>query len=1178
MRFRISIAPVAAGVLGVLFTGLSAATPSPFVEDFVNASTQNSWYYFNGACLTASSAAGTGTAGANGMLGSPGQIPGCTAILGSYYQLQQDRDPKLTGGYNGTFPDPMGNGALRFTNGYPYGHAENGAIVSSATFDATQGVHITFKTVTYLGDSGGQARDGADGMSFYLIDATKTIDTPGNGIYDGIGSWGGSLAYTCSNANPPYNGLVGGYLGLGIDEFGNFLNGETLEPGYTGATATGDNTAIGYGYLPQRIGLRGYGSVSWAYLNNQYPADYPSTLSAAQQQAAVQNTCKTGTLWNYANAASPTNTGTVVPDYAPILNAYSVLPSGTLIAAEGAGTRGQATPIVYDLVITQNNLLSFKYSLNGGAYNQVISGQNITASNGALPAALQFGFAGSTGGDTNIHEILCFKATPVDTSASSASTDQQQTGKVQTSSQAYFSFYDPNDWTGRLTAFGLIDTSGTVTIAPLANWDSECVLTGVAASSSCLTTGVSGPTTPEAYTSRVMLTWNGLSTAGAPGTTGIAFEGANVTAAELTALGDTAPNYYRLNYLRGQRANEIPTTGPTGTQIYRARDGVLADIVDSSPTWVGPPASPYALVWSDRLYPSTTMPENLAAQNYAGFQSNNQSRLNVVYVGANDGFLHGFRTGSEDANGNVINSPSTPNDGAEILAYMPGAVLNTIHSATNAALDFSNPQYAHDFFVDATPSSGDLFYNGAWHTWLMGGLGAGGSAIYALDITNPSAGTFAESNAANVVMGEWSSATINCINVASCGNNLGNTYGTPQIRRFHNGTWGAVFGNGYGSNSGDAGIYVMTINPSSGAATFYYLSTGVAGNNGIAYATPADLDGDRITDYVYAGDLQGNLWRFDLTSTNPGNWAVTPGPLFKTASGQPITTQLVVAAGTVSGTLPSVIIAFGTGQRSQFTLTAGTTYVSGTQSLYGVWDWNLSGWNAQSATTYASLTGPQVGSATGLSAPYTLGTSNLQLQSYTINAASGVIDTSNNTINWAQCSSGTNPCPAGSFGWYAPLPGTNGATNSSGQQIDEQIVSNPSLFQSALLVNSTIEANNSILSCTQSSDTGVTYIVSVLTGGTFMFPSSGTSGGTLSSAYVNYHDANMVGLLTNETGALSVVSTVEGTTTLVGQLITPTIASGTAGSTTTSVTIAGTGKFQLPPNTSVNRLTWVELR
>jgi type IV pilus assembly protein PilY1 len=504
--------------------------------------------------------------------------------------------------------------------------------------------------------------------------------------------------------------------------------------------------------------------------------------------------------------------------------------------------------------------------------------------------------------------------------------------------------------------------------------------------------------------------------------------------------------------------------------------------------------------------------------------------------------------------------------------------LNTIHSATNAALDFSNPQYAHDFFVDATPSSGDLFYNGAWHTWLMGGLGAGGSAIYALDITNPSAGTFAESNAANVVMGEWSSATINCINVASCGNNLGNTYGTPQIRRFHNGTWGAVFGNGYGSNSGDAGIYVMTINPSSGAATFYYLSTGVAGNNGIAYATPADLDGDRITDYVYAGDLQGNLWRFDLTSTNPGNWAVTPGPLFKTASGQPITTQLVVAAGTVSGTLPSVIIAFGTGQRSQFTLTAGTTYVSGTQSLYGVWDWNLSGWNAQSATTYASLTGPQVGSATGLSAPYTLGTSNLQLQSYTINAASGVIDTSNNTINWAQCSSGTNPCPAGSFGWYAPLPGTNGATNSSGQQIDEQIVSNPSLFQSALLVNSTIEANNSILSCTQSSDTGVTYIVSVLTGGTFMFPSSGTSGGTLSSAYVNYHDANMVGLLTNETGALSVVSTVEGTTTLVGQLITPTIASGTAGSTTTSVTIAGTGKFQLPPNTSVNRLTWVELR
>ena len=85
----------------------------------------------------------------------------------------------LVGGYNGTFPDPApvaGNGALRFTNGYPYGYNENGGIVSTAPFPTGQGVSITFKTVTYLGNSGGGGGDGADGISFFLMDASK-LDT-----------------------------------------------------------------------------------------------------------------------------------------------------------------------------------------------------------------------------------------------------------------------------------------------------------------------------------------------------------------------------------------------------------------------------------------------------------------------------------------------------------------------------------------------------------------------------------------------------------------------------------------------------------------------------------------------------------------------------------------------------------------------------------------------------------------------------------------------------------------------------------------------------------------------------------------------------------------------------------------------------------------------------------------
>jgi type IV pilus assembly protein PilY1 len=1172
-----------AAVLAAAWSNLGSAQTT-FTEDFTGAKTNNSWYFFNGACLTA---------GSTNNAVSPGQLPSCTSIANTYYAQQQDRDPALVGGANGaagnaqTLPDPVGSGALRFTNGFPYGHSENGAIVSSAAFNAGQGIQITFKTVTYRGDSGGAGTDGADGMSFYLLDGSLN---PAGATWNGIGSWGGSLGYTCSNTNPPYDGLVGAYLGLGIDEFGNFLNGKNLVAGYAGTnTATGDNTALGVGYFPGRIGLRGAGNVSWAYLNATYPTYYPSSLTVAQQQSAVQKTCSTGSVWNYsASTNNPTQVNNPTPalqDYAPIIGQsyvelQSTGPGAVVLANESAMARPDGTTtagvtngnvFLYNLQITQNGLLTFSYSVNGGAYTNVISGQSISASNGALPATLRFGFAGSTGGDTNIHEILCFKAAPSAVSASSAAVNQKQTSQVQETSQAYFAFYNPNDWTGRVTAYGLIDTGGIVSIATLANWDTECVLTGVPTGQTCLYTGVNGLIAPEAPTSRNMWTWNGLDTAAAPGAAGIPFEWGNLTAAEKTALdsGDANPfNANRLSYLRGVRTMEINSLG-VGT--FRARDGVGGDIVDASPTFVGPPVAPYNLKWQDRYVAADTMLEN-SGQSYTTFQTTNQSRLNVIYAGANDGFLHGFESGSEDSQGNVIDNAATPNDGLEVLAYMPGAVLNTIHNAANTSLDYANPQYAHNFFVDATPGAGDLFYAGGWHTWLVGGLGAGGSAIYALDVTQPSVNNFKET-AVTPVKGEWSSSTITCIGNATCRNSLGNTYGTPQIRRFHNGNWGAVFGNGYGSVNGDAGIFVMIVSQASGAVTFYYLSACTGGNpcntggNGIAYVSPVDLDGDHITDYVYAGDLKGNVWRFDLTSANASTWAVTqPGPLFKTAAGQPITTPLVAASAVVSGTMPQVIVGFGTGQRTQFTTNSATSYVTGTQSLYGVWDWNFTTWNSKSGAQYSSLTGAQVQAVSGLASPYILTQSKLQQQSFVVTG--GTVSASNTPFNWPQCAGAS--CTAGKFGWFVNLPGSNGTTNGNGAQVIEQIVSSPTLFEDAFIVNSTIPANNQPLNCNSpTTDTGVTYAVSIVSGGTFgqggTTPTSATN--TFNSAFVNYRDTPTVGILTNETGALSIVNTRENTTFLVGQDIS--IPQGGAPGSVQQIALS---------NTSVNRLTWVELR
>jgi type IV pilus assembly protein PilY1 len=1187
-----SRAPIAA-LLVVLGAAASPVTQAQttYTENFTGGATTNTWYYYLGACLTAGTTPGTGAPGT-----TAGLIPSCSSIAASYYAQAQDSDPVLVGGQNGTLPDPVGSGALRFTNGYPYGNAEHGAIVSATPFNAGQGVQISFKTVTYRGDSGGAGGDGADGISFYLIDATQfpTNNPTGSTHWDGLGAWGGSLGYTCSNSNNPYDGLAGGYIGLGIDEFGNFLNGANLMPGYTGPnTASGDNTEFGYGYKPGRIGLRGAGNVSWPYLRDTYPAYYPPAIlnTAALQQAAVRNTCLTGQVWNYAGSATNpvavANPTPALQDYNPIPNAYVELPATIQIANEAAQTRPAATPIFYNLKITQNGLLSLSYSINGGAYNPILTNQSIVGTNGALPSSLLFGFAGSTGGDTNIHEILCFKAAPANQSASSAAVNEKQTAKVQTGAQIYFAYYNPSDWTGRVTANGLVDTGGVLTINALSNWDAQCVLTGVASGATCATTGVAGPTAAEGPTSRVMMTWNGLDTAASVGNAGISFEwpgggsGTPLTGTEQSTIdaGDASATANRVNYLRGDRTNEINSLG---AGLFRARDGVLGDIVDSSPTWVGPPQSPYGQGWIDRIDASDSMVEN-AGQSYVAFQAIQASRLNMIYVGANDGFLHGFETGSLNASGQIVSNSTTPNDGKEVMAYMPGAVLKTIHQYSavpaietiDATLDYANPLYAHNFFVDATPGTGDLYYQSAWHTWLIGGLGAGGAAIFALDITNPSSTTFTEANAASVVKGEWSSATITCVNLVTCGNSLGNTYSTPQIRRFHNGTWGAVFGNGYGSTNGDAGIYVMTVSQTTGAISFYYLSAGAAGANGIGAVATADLDGDHITDYIYAGDLKGNLWRFDLTSTNPANWAVTsnlglPAPLFKTSTGQPITTApILVSTPQVTGGLPMVLVAFGTGQRTQFTGTTATSYASGTQSLYGVWDWNMSAWNALSATApYAALTVAQVRSATGIIALFpTLGPANLQVQTLTVNTAAGIVDTTNNTVTWAQCAAGCT----GVFGWYANLPGTSGATSTSGAPVVEQIVSPPILDQSAFIVNSTIPANNSPLSCATNTDAGVTYVLSVTSGGTFVQPASttGTGAPTYSTAFVNYHDTTMVGLITNETGALNVVNTVEGTSWLVGEGIAPPPPGGLPPQPT---------QINLPPNTTVSRLTWVELR
>ncbi len=215
------------------------AQTTSYSENFTGGTTNNPWYFSAGACLTASTTTNTT---------SPGQIPGCVGL--PYYNGYT-----LVGGNTGKLPDnPAVGGALRFTNN---NNNQHGAIISNFSFPlSAQGLKVTFTTETYEGDSGGGGGDGADGISFFLQDASK-INLTDPVASSAVGDFGGSLAYTCSNVNNDptngYDGLVGGYIGLGIDEYGNFLN-------------PGDNTSTGPGYQWNRIGLRGAGSTAWSAL------------------------------------------------------------------------------------------------------------------------------------------------------------------------------------------------------------------------------------------------------------------------------------------------------------------------------------------------------------------------------------------------------------------------------------------------------------------------------------------------------------------------------------------------------------------------------------------------------------------------------------------------------------------------------------------------------------------------------------------------------------------------------------------------------------------------------------------------------------------------------------------------------------------------------------------------
>lgn len=268
-------------------------------------------------------------------------------------------------------------------------------------------------------------------------------------------------------------------------------------------------------------------------------------------------------------------------------------------------------------------------------------------------------------------------------------------------------------------------------------------------------------------------------------------------------------------------------------------------------------------------------------------------RTPMVYIGSNDGMLHAL-------NGNT---------GLEAFAYVPKAVMSVLPN-------LASPSYTHRFYVDATPNIGDAWLNGSWKTVLVSGTGAGARSVFALDVSNPS------SFNRNDVLWELNSSN---------DSDIGYTIGIPQIGRTPQGDWVAVFGNGYNSTSNHAILFVVRL---SDGTILRKIDTGVGSSsspNGLA--TPRLMIGsDATIQAAYAGDLQGNLWKFDFTTSTP-QIAFSGNPLFTAAIGnvrQPITVQPEIVQHINGGFL----LVFGTGKIFE---DSDSTNVD-VQSLYGIWD------------------------------------------------------------------------------------------------------------------------------------------------------------------------------------------------------------------------------------------------
>lgn len=424
--------------------------------------------------------------------------------------------------------------------------------------------------------------------------------------------------------------------------------------------------------------------------------------------------------------------------------------------------------------------------------------------------------------------------------------------------------HDPSNWSGSLKKFAVVqDAAGQIKIGALL-WDAGALLTSMQATQRHIYTLGPNPDHAGARSqATVPFTWAMLAPQQraaldlAPGTS------------LLDALGQR-----RLDFLRGDRSLEIGQPGG----IFRRRASVLGDAIHGAPLLVGAPSP------------------GIVGAHYADFFERHAQRSAVVYLGANDGMLHAFDAAS----------------GRELFAYVPNLVLPSLNQ-------LSSPHYLHRPYVDGAINAAEALLDGQWKTVLVAGLGGGARGVLALDVSVPD--RFDQGRGALWEFGTADDAAI------------GHVVAAPLIAKFRiaapsgaaSHRYFAVLAGGLerAGQGGDALFLLALDKPASarwrsGVNYVKLTPPPVAAGSSAALGPPALAAGvDGAVRYAYAGDMQGNLWRFDFSGKTPLSTAPHAQRLFVARDAAGMRQPITQAPNVVFAPGGGYLVLFGTGKLNE---------------------------------------------------------------------------------------------------------------------------------------------------------------------------------------------------------------------------------------------------------------------